>query len=124
MIVLHTGCKANTYEGLNAKLIAGVEARRGALVVSLDLVDKYKEPQFLKDVTRGAHPLVSTPHTIVSKWLLNNRIVDIKATGLVGAVTATESKAVNAAFICPPYPSILVSSRKRLENVVKWSSKK
>ena len=124
MIVLHTGCQANTYEGLDAELIAGVEAGRGALVVSSDLVDKYKEPQFLKDVTRGAHPLVSTPHTILSKWLLDNRIVDIKATGLVDAVTATESKAVDAAFICLPYPSILVSSRKRLENVVKWSSKK
>ena len=76
MIVLHTGCKANTYEGLDAKLIAGVGARGSALVVSSDLVDKYKEPQFLKDVTKGAHPLVSTPHTIVSKWLLDNRIVE------------------------------------------------
>ena len=120
MIVPHTGCKANTYEGLDAKLIVGVEARGGALVVSLDLVDKYKDLQFLKDVAKGAHPLVSTPHTIVSKWLLDNRIVDIKATELVGAVTATGSKAVDAAFICSPYPS----SRKKLENVVKWSSKK
>ncbi|RZN15873.1 MAG: hypothetical protein EF812_01140 [Methanosarcinales archaeon] len=76
MIVLHTGCKANTYEGLDAKLIAGLEVRGSALVVSSDLVDKYKEPQFLKDMTEGAHPLVSTPHTILSKWLLDNRIVE------------------------------------------------
>lgn len=76
MTALRTGCQPSVYEGLDAKLIAGVEAKEGALVVSSDLVDKYKELQFLKYVTRGTHPLVSTPHTILSKWLLDSKVVE------------------------------------------------
>jgi ABC-type nitrate/sulfonate/bicarbonate transport system substrate-binding protein len=83
MITLHTGYQPSTYEGLDAKLIAGVETRGDVLVVSSDIVDKYKELQSLKDVTIATHPIVSTPHTILSEWLLDNGIdlktdVDIK----------------------------------------------
>ncbi|NMG83136.1 MAG: hypothetical protein GIS02_02890 [Methanosarcinales archaeon] len=76
MTILHTGYQPGTCGGLDAKLITMVEAQRDALVVSLDLVDKYKELQSLKYMTIGTHPLVSTPHTILSKWLLDNRIVE------------------------------------------------
>jgi len=73
MTTLHTGYQPGTYESLDAKLIAGVETRGDVLVVSSGIVDKYKS---LKDVTIATHPLVSTPHTILSKWLLDNRIVE------------------------------------------------
>ncbi|CAD6490857.1 MAG: hypothetical protein LAKADJCE_00032 [Candidatus Argoarchaeum ethanivorans] len=114
MTALHTGCQQNVYEGLDAKLIAGVKIEGDAMAASSDLVDKYKDLQYSKDMTIETNPLVSTPHTILSKWLLDNRIVDIKAMRLLDTVTATGSKAVDAAFICTPYPSILVSSRKTI----------
>ena len=111
MTTLHTGYQPSTYEGLDAKLIAGVETQRDALVVGLDLIDKYKELQSLKYMTIATHPLVSTPHTILSKWLLDNGIypitdVDIKAMGPSGAVTAAGSRAIDAAFVCTQCPSM------------------
>ena len=103
---------AAMYEGLDAKLIAGVETQGDALVVRSDLADKYKGPQSLKGMTIATYPPGSIPHTILSKWLLDNGIdpkkdVDIKAMGPSDAVTAMGSKAVDAAFICTPYPSMI-----------------
>ena len=100
------------YEGLDAKLIAGVETQGDALVVRSDLADKYEGPPSLKGMTIATYPPGSIPHTILSKWLLDNGIdpemdVDIKAMGPSDAVTAMGSKAVDAAFICTPYPSMI-----------------
>jgi len=112
MTTLHTGYQPDTRDDLDAELIAGVETGGDALVVSSDVVDKYKELQSLKDVTIATHPIVSTPHTILSKWLLDNGIdpkkdVNIKAMGPSDAVTAIGAKAIDAAFICTPYPSMI-----------------
>ncbi|RZN15870.1 MAG: aliphatic sulfonate ABC transporter substrate-binding protein [Methanosarcinales archaeon] len=100
------------YEGLDAKLIAGVETGGDALIIRSDLVDKYKEPQSLKGMTIATYPPGSIPHTILSKWLLDNGIdpekdVNIKGMGPSDAVTAIGAKAIDAAFICTPYPSMI-----------------
>jgi len=100
------------YEGLDAKLIAGVETRGDALVIRSDLADKYNGPHSLKGMSIATYPPGSIPHTILSKWLLDNGIdpekdVDVKAMGPSDAVTAIGAKAIDAAFICTPYPSMI-----------------
>jgi len=92
------------YEGLDAKLIAGVETRGDALVIRSDLADKYNGPHSLKGMSIATYPPGSIPHTILSKWLLDNGIdpekdVDMKAMGPSDAVTAIGAKAIDAAFI-------------------------
>ncbi len=103
---------AAMYEGLDAKLIAGVETQGDALVIRSDLAGEYKGPHSLKGMTIATYPPGSIPHTILSKWLLDSGVdpekdVNIKVMGPSDAVTVIGAKAVDAAFICTPYPSMI-----------------
>ncbi len=103
---------AAMYEGLDAKLIAGVETQGDALVIRSDLAGEYKGPHSLKGMTIATYPPGSIPHIILSKWLLDSGVdpekdVNIKAMGPSDAVTAIGAKAVDTAFICTPYPSMI-----------------
>ena len=112
------------YEGLDAKLIAGVETRGDALVIRSDLADKYNGPHSLKGMSIATYPPGSIPHTILSKWLLDNGIdpekdVDMKAMGPSDAITAIGAKTVDAVFLPSPSPTIIVEEGNGV--IVEWS---
>ncbi len=117
---------AAMYEGLDAKVVAGVQTNGSAIVMRPELADEYKDkgPQSLKGKSIATFPPGSIQHTILSKWLLDNGIdpkkdVDIKAMGPSDAATAIGAKTVDAVFLPSPTPTIIVEEGNGV--IVKWS---
>ncbi|MEA2076010.1 MAG: ABC transporter substrate-binding protein [Euryarchaeota archaeon] len=115
---------AALYEGLDAKIVAGVQTQGSALVVRPELADEYKGPQSLKGKKIATFPPGSIQHTVLSKWLLDNGIdpeedVDIKAMGPSDAATAIGAKTVDAVFLPSPTPTIIVEEGNGV--IVEWS---
>jgi len=103
---------AALYEGLDAKIVAGVQTQGSALVICPELADEYEGPISLKGKTIATYPPGSIQHTVLSKWLLDNGIdpeeeVDIRAMGPSEAITAIGYKAVDAVFLPSPSPTII-----------------
>jgi len=115
---------AAMYEGLDAKIVAGVQTQGSAIVIRPELADEYEGPLSLKGKTIATFPPGSIQHTILSKWLLDNGIdpekdVDIKAMGPSDAATAIGAKTVDAVFLPSPTPTIIVEEGNGV--IVEWS---
>ena len=115
---------AALYEGLDAKIVAGVQTQGSALVIRPELVDEYEGPSSLKGKTIATFPPGSIQHTVLSKWLLDNKIdpegeVTLKAMGPSEATTAISVKAVDAVFLPSPAPTIITVAGNGV--IVEWS---
>jgi len=115
---------AALYEGLDAKIVAGVQTQGSAIVIRPELADEYEGPLSLKGKTIATFPPGSIQHTILSKWLLDNGVdpdedVDIKAMGPSDAATAIGAKTVDAVFLPSPTPTIIVEEGNGV--IVEWS---
>ncbi|RJS75565.1 ABC transporter substrate-binding protein [Methanophagales archaeon] len=115
---------AAIYEGLDAKIVAGVQTQGSAIVIRPELADEYEGPLSLKGKSIATFPAGSIQHTILSKWLLDNGIdptedVDIKAMGPSDAATAIGAKTVDAVFLPSPTPTIIVEEGNGV--IVEWS---
>jgi NitT/TauT family transport system substrate-binding protein len=115
---------AAMYEGLDAKIVAGVQTQGSAVVIRPELANEYKGPLSLKGKAIATFPPGSIQHTILSKWLLDNGIdlkkdVDIKAMGPSDAATAIGAKSVEVVFLPSPTPSIIVDEGNGV--IVEWS---
>ena len=115
---------AALYEGLDAKIVAGVQTQGSALVIRPELVDEYEGPASLKGKTIATFPPGSIQHTVLSKWLLDNGIdpegeVTLKAMGPSDATTAISVKAVDAVFLPSPAPTIIAVAGNGV--IVEWS---
>ena len=115
---------AALYEGLDAKIVAGVQTQGSAIVIRPELADEYEGPLSLKGKTIATFPPGSIQHTILSKWLLDNGVdpekdVDIKAMGPSDAATAIGAKIVDAVFLPSPTPTIIVEEGNGV--IVEWS---
>ena len=115
---------AAMYEGLDAKIIAGVNTQASGLVIRPELAGEYKGPVSLKGKSIGTFPPGSIQHTVLSKWLLDNGIdpkkdVDIKAMGPSDAATAIGAKTVDVVFLPSPTPTIIVVEDNGV--IVEWS---
>jgi hypothetical protein len=112
------------YEGLDAKIVAGVQTQGSALVVLPELVAEYEGPISLKGKTIATFPPGSIQHTVLSKWFLDNGIdpereVNLKAMGPSEATTAISWKAVDAVFLPCLYPTIIEVAGNGV--IVEWS---
>ncbi len=115
---------AAMYEGLDAKIVAGVQTQGSAIVIRPEFADEYEGPLSLKGKSIATFPPGSIQHTILSKWLLDNGIdptedVDIKAMGPSDAATAIGAKTVDAVFLPSPTPTIIVEEGNGV--IVAWS---
>jgi len=117
---------AAMYEGLNAKIVAGVQSQGSALIVRPELAEEYEEngPIALKGKTIATFPPGSIQHTVISKWLLEHEIdpetdVDMLAMGPSDAVTAIGAGVVDAVFLPSPSPAIITKEGNGV--VVEWS---
>lgn len=115
---------AAMYEGLDAKVIAGVQTQGSGLVIRPELANEYKGPLSLKGKSIATFPPGSIQHTVLSKWLLDNGIdlkkdVDIKAMGAGDAATAIGVKTVDVVFLPSPTPTIIEEEGNGV--IVEWS---
>ena len=115
---------AAMYEGLDAKIVTGVQTQGSAIVIRPDLADEYKGPLSLKGKTIATFPPGSIQHTVLSKWILDNGMdpkkdVNIKAMGPGDAATAIGAKTVDVVFLPSPTPSIIVDEGNGV--IVEWS---
>lgn len=114
------------YEGLGAKIDAGVQTQGSAIVVRPELAEEYERDgvQSLKGKMIATFPPGSIQYTLLSKWLTENGIdpevdVDIKAMGPSDAASAIGVKSVDAVFLPSPHPAIIES--EGTGTIVKWS---
>jgi len=116
---------ASMYEGLDAKVVAGVNVQGSAIAVRPELVEEYERDGVLslKGKTIATYPPGSIQYTVLSKWLLDNNIdpkdVDIKAMAPSDAVSAIGAKSVDAVFLPSPHPEIIEA--EGTGTIVKWS---
>jgi len=103
---------AGIYEGLQAKIIAGVHLQGYALVIKKKLAREYKNASSLKGKRIATYPPGSVPYIVFVKFLINNGIspkeLSLKTMGPSDAVLAMERGDVDGVFLPPPYPVILV----------------
>ena len=114
------------YEGLDAKIVAGVQTQGSAIVVRPEIADEYERegPLSLKGKTIATYPPTSIQYTILSKWLSDHGVdpkkdVDIKAMTPSDATTAIAAKKVDVVFVPSPYPAIIVEEGSG--KIVEWS---
>ncbi|MGC9444942.1 MAG: ABC transporter substrate-binding protein [Candidatus Methanospirareceae archaeon] len=115
---------AAMYEGLDAKIIAGVQTQGSALVLRPELADRYTGPESLRGLSIGTFPPGSIQYTVLSKWLMDNGIdpeteVDLKAMGPSDAATAIGARTVDAVFLPSPTPTIIETEGNG--KIVEWS---
>jgi len=117
---------AAIYEGLDAKIVAGVQTQGSAIVVRPELAAEYeaKGPQALKGKAIATFPPGSIQHTILSKWLLENGLdpeedTEIKEMKPGDAATAIGVGTVDAVFLPSPTPTIIAAEGNGV--VVEWS---
>jgi NitT/TauT family transport system substrate-binding protein len=117
---------AQMYEGLDAKIVAGVQVNGSAIAIRPELVEEYERDGVLslKGKTIATYPPGSIQYTILSKWLLDNGIdpekdVDMKAMSPSDAASAIGAKSVDAVFLPSPYPAII--DEEGTGKIVKWS---
>ncbi len=117
---------ASIYEGLDAKIVAGVQTQGSAIVIRPELVEEYERDGVLalKGKKIATYPPGSIQHTILVKWLLENGIdpgkdVDLKAMTPSDAASAIGAKAVDVVFVPSPHPEIIEQEGTGV--IVKWS---
>ena len=116
---------AAMYEGLDAKIVAGVQTQGSALVIRPEFADEYEGPQSLKGKKIATFPPGSIQHTLLSKWLIDNGIdpdeddVEIVAMGPSDAATAIGAGTVDAVLLPSPTPTIIEVEGNGV--IVEWS---
>jgi NitT/TauT family transport system substrate-binding protein len=117
---------ASIYEGLDAKIVAGVQTQGSAIVIRPELVEEYERDGVLalKGKTIATYPPGSIQHTILSKWLQDNGIdpakdMELKAMTPSDAASAIGAKAVDVVFVPSPYPAMIEEEGTGV--IVKWS---
>ena len=117
---------AAMYEGLDAKIIAGVQTQGSAILIRPELVDAYEAegPSSLIGKKIATYPPGSIQYTLLTKWLEENGIdpetdVDIKAMGPSDAASAIGAKSVDAVFLPSPHPALIEG--EGTGQIVKWS---
>ena len=96
-------------QGLDAKIVAGVNINGSNLVYRPDL--SYDSPQSLADKSIGTFPPGSIQDTVLKHWLNENN-VDVSRVRITGmtpgdAVTAIEAGKVDGVFLPHPSPAII-----------------
>ncbi|MCK9631278.1 MAG: ABC transporter substrate-binding protein [Methanoregula sp.] len=102
-------------QGLDAKIVAGVNTQGSDLVVRNDI--DYKGPESLKGLTIATFQVGSIQDTVLRDWLNKNNLtpdkdVFIKGMGPGDAVTAITAGKVDAIFLPTPSPSTVVNQGK------------
>lgn len=102
-------------QGLDAKIVAGVNTQGSDLVVRNDL--DYTGPQSLKGLTIATFQVGSIQDTVLRDWLQKNNLtpdkdVFIKGMGPGDAVTAITAGKVDAVFLPTPSPSTITNQGK------------
>ena len=118
---------AAMYEGLDAKIVAGVQVQGSAIVVRRDLADEYREKGIaaLKGCKIGTYPAGSIQHTILSKYLADNGMDPEKDVQIISqaspseAASAIGSGSVDAVFLPSPWPAKIESEGSGV--IVEWS---
>ena len=98
------------YEGLDAKIVAGVQIQGSHLALILEI--NYTSPDDLRGLKIATFPPGSIQDTVLRKWLIDNGLdpekdLDIVAMGPGDAVTAIGAGAVDGIFLPHPYPAII-----------------
>lgn len=100
--------------GLDAKIVAGVNVNGSNLVLRPDLI--YKGPQSLLGLHIGTFPPGTAQDVILKEWLLKNHInlskVNITAMGPGDAVEAMLTGKVDGVFLPQPAPAMIVIAGK------------
>ncbi len=112
------------YEGLDAKIVAGVQTQGSALVVRPELAGEYEGPQSLKGKKIATFPPGSIQYTLLSKWLIDNGMdpdedVEIVAMSSGNAAFAIGTKTVDAVLLPSPTPTIIEVEGNGV--IVEWS---
>ncbi len=99
-------------QGLEAKIVAGVQTQGSDLVLANDL--PYESPQDLVGLKIATFPPGTLQDTVLRKWLLDNDIdpkEDLTILGMGGAdaITALASGNVDAVFLPHPNPTVIES---------------
>jgi NitT/TauT family transport system substrate-binding protein len=99
-------------QGLEAKIVAGVQTQGSDLVLANDL--PYESPQDLIGLKIATFPPGTLQDTVLKKWLLDNDIdpkEDVTILGMGGApaITALASGNVDAVFLPHPNPTVIES---------------
>jgi NitT/TauT family transport system substrate-binding protein len=117
---------AAMYEGLDAKIIAGVQTQGSGIAIRPELVEEYERDGVvsLKGKTIATYPPGSIQYTILLKWLQDNGIdpekdVDIKAMAPSEAASAIGAKTVDVIFLPSPHPELIEA--EGTGKIVKWS---
>jgi NitT/TauT family transport system substrate-binding protein len=117
---------AAMYEGLDIKVVAGVQTQGSAIIIRSELVDDYEAegPISLNGKKIATYPFGSIQHTLLLKWLKENGIdpetdVYIMALGPSDAISAIRAKSVDAVFLPSPYPALI--EEEGTGKIVKWS---
>ena len=97
--------------GLDAKIVAGINTQGSDLVVRPDL--DYQSPADLKGLTIATFPRGTIQDTLLRGWLAENGIdpdtdVDIREMGPGDAITAMTAGQIDATFLPHPAPTLLV----------------
>lgn len=98
------------YEGLDAKIVAGVQIQGSHLVLRPETI--YTGSDDLKGLKISTLPPGSIQDTVLKKWLVNNELdpnsdLEIVGMGAGDAVSAIAAGAVDGAFLPHPSPAIV-----------------
>ncbi len=102
-------------QGLDAKIIAGVNTQGSDLVVRNDL--EYTGPASLKGLKIATFQAGTIQDTVLRNWLMKNNIDPVKDVTIVGmgpgdAVTAITAGQVDAVFLPHPSPTTIITQGK------------
>jgi len=98
------------YEGLDAKIVAGVQTQGSNLVLRPGV--NFKGVHDLKGLKIATFPPGSIQDTILRKWLIDNNVdpdedIEIIAMGPGDAISALKAKAIDGAFLPHPAPAVI-----------------
>ena len=98
------------YEGLDTKIVAGVQIQGSHLALKLGF--NYTGPNDLKGLKIATFPPGSIQDTVLRKWLIDNGLdpdkdLEIKPMASGEAITAIGAGAVDAVFLPHPSPAIV-----------------
>jgi NitT/TauT family transport system substrate-binding protein len=99
-------------QGLDAKIVAGVQTQGSNLVLRNDI--QYNGPDDLKGLKLATYPPGTIQDTVLKDWLIKNKIdpdndVEILPMGPGDAVTAISAGRVDGVFLPHPGPAIIES---------------
>jgi len=93
-------------QGLDAKIVAGVQVQGSDLVLAIDL--PYESPQDLKGLKIATYNPGTIQDTILRKWLMDNNIdpkEDLTIIGMTGADATTALASGNVDAVLLPHPA-------------------